>query len=509
MLSHLQQLDPSCNELIGRMPSQLGSGQNLVPADSSRNNLTGSIPPFLANLSSLDNFVLRYDNLEGSIPQDLGRLVQLKNYCFKQSSLFVNQLEGGLPPDLGITLQRLQALGVAANSFIGPLPSTLLNESLLFLLECTNNYFTGHLPTNLGSLTRLRGFADGDNNLESTLAILTSLTNCTNLQSLVLGYNPLRGHLAEPISNFSTKLITSIPGFNEIRGFIPSGISKLTNILVVNLSSNHFKGSIPDFLSNYVLTYKSFVAEYEAPRVIRRRNIVKILIAQKFNLKGNYYLALFVEFMSNGSLEENDCQINRPCPCPTELKHFPEANIAIDVASAVDYLHNQCQNPIVHFDPKPSDILLDDNMCAYISDFGLARMLAAPTFETSLVSLEGTLGYTPPEYDLGETPFGLAFFGIILLELFTERRPADGYFAGDCDLHDFVKIALPELIVEILDPSLLSEQWKFEQWKFWTNHYCHQLKVLKQGMMHECLASILRICINCSSNDSNECLKRE
>ena len=77
-----------------------------------------------------------------------------------------------------------------------------------------------------------------------------------------------------------------------------------------------------------------------------------------------------------------------------------------------------------------------------------------------------------------------------------EREGGIDFFAGQFDLQNFVKITMPERAMEILDQSLLSSIEGIEHG-------------MKQGMMHECLASILRICINCSSNDSNECLKRE
>jgi len=50
-------------------------------------------------------------------------------------------------------------------------------------------------------------------------------------------------------------------------------------------------------------------------------------------------------------------------------------NIAIDVAKALDYLHHHCQAPIVHWDLKPSNILIDDEMIGHVGDFGLAKFL--------------------------------------------------------------------------------------------------------------------------------------
>lgn len=71
-------------------------------------------------------------------------------------------------------------------------------------------------------------------------------------------------------------------------------------------------------------------------------------------------------------------------------------NIAIDVASALDYLHHHCQTPIVHCDLKPSNVLLDDDMTAHLGDFGLARFLSQSSNRTTSVGLKSSNGYIPP-----------------------------------------------------------------------------------------------------------------
>ena len=75
-------------------------------------------------------------------------------------------------------------------------------------------------------------------------------------------------------------------------------------------------------------------------------------------------------------------------------------NIAGDVASALDYLHNRCPESIAHCDIKPSNILLDGNMVAHVGDFGLAKLLRSsfcPSFsQTSSIGVRGTVGYFAP-----------------------------------------------------------------------------------------------------------------
>jgi len=76
-------------------------------------------------------------------------------------------------------------------------------------------------------------------------------------------------------------------------------------------------------------------------------------------------------------------------------------SIAIDVASALDYLHHHNPFPIIHCDLKSSNVLLDNNMVAQVGDFGLARFVleeSSGTLEqsTSWAALRGTIGYAAP-----------------------------------------------------------------------------------------------------------------
>ncbi|XP_050378534.1 leucine-rich repeat receptor-like protein kinase TDR [Argentina anserina] len=77
-------------------------------------------------------------------------------------------------------------------------------------------------------------------------------------------------------------------------------------------------------------------------------------------------------------------------------------DIAVDVASALCYLHGHCEPQIIHRDLKPSNVLLDNDMVARVSDFGLARLIP-PTADSSEIQsstggVKGTIGYAAPEY---------------------------------------------------------------------------------------------------------------
>lgn len=76
-------------------------------------------------------------------------------------------------------------------------------------------------------------------------------------------------------------------------------------------------------------------------------------------------------------------------------------SIAIDVASALDYLHQHRPLPVIHCDLKPSNILLDNNMVAHVGDFGLARALHQDQSDlleksSGWATMRGTVGYAAP-----------------------------------------------------------------------------------------------------------------
>ncbi|KAG4127721.1 hypothetical protein ERO13_D10G241764v2 [Gossypium hirsutum] len=149
---------------------------------------------------------------------------------------------------------------------------------------------------------------------------------------------------------------------------------------------------------------RSFLAECEALKNIRHRNLVKVLTAiSGEDYQGNDFKALVYEFMENGSLEDwlhPLIGMNEP-ETVRNLNFFQRVSVAMDVAHALEYLHHHCEEPIIHCDLKPSNILLDEEMVGHISDFGLAKILSTDRLNYSAnksgsLGLRGTIGYAPP-----------------------------------------------------------------------------------------------------------------
>ncbi|XP_012832521.1 PREDICTED: probable receptor-like protein kinase At5g39020, partial [Erythranthe guttata] len=99
--------------------------------------------------------------------------------------------------------------------------------------------------------------------------------------------------------------------------------------------------------------------------------------------------ALIYEYMPKKSL---DNFINNNCP---DLEKMYK--IAVGVAKGLEYLHTGCNTRIVHFDIKPQNILLDDDFCPKISDFGLAKLCKKKQSILSVLGTRGTIGYIAPE----------------------------------------------------------------------------------------------------------------
>ena len=111
---------------------------------------------------------------------------------------------------------------------------------------------------------------------------------------------------------------------------------------------------------------------------------------------GNQFIALVFEFMTNGSL---DIWLHHRIDSEIQTRNLDlvqRLNVAIDVASAIDYLHNYSMQPVIHCDLKPSNVLLDNDMVAHVSDFGLARFLSITNDssgkQSSTIGIKGSIG---------------------------------------------------------------------------------------------------------------------
>ncbi|KAK9062742.1 hypothetical protein SSX86_019931 [Deinandra increscens subsp. villosa] len=210
--------------------------------------------------------------------------------------------------------------------------------------------------------------------------------------------------------NFSDDQIIGHGGFGEVyKGHI--SIEEAGHVLVAikRLSSESNQGE------------DEFRAEIQALSKLRHCHLVSLI----GYCDDNNEMILIYEYMRNGTLYHHLHKAD------TTLNWVQRMKIAIGAGRGLDYLHTGVgtKEGIIHRDVKSSNILLDDNMEAKISDFGLSK-LSPINQSTSNVdaSVKGTLGYLDPEYfytgKLSRRTDVYAF-GVVLFELLTGRCAVD------------------------------------------------------------------------------------
>ncbi|CAD5166934.1 unnamed protein product [Musa acuminata subsp. malaccensis] len=166
---------------------------------------------------------------------------------------------------------------------------------------------------------------------------------------------------------------------------------------------------------------EEFKAEIDVLKKVKHRNLVTLLgycdDAQE--------RLLVYEYMSGGTLGDHLFEWQSRHEPPLTWKQ--RLTIALDVARAIEYLHSLAQESFIHRDLKPSNILLDKDLRAKVSDFGLVK-LADDNQKSMMTRLAGTFGYLAPEYATTgkvSTKVDVYAFGVILMELITGRKVLD------------------------------------------------------------------------------------
>ncbi|KAF3969410.1 hypothetical protein CMV_006792 [Castanea mollissima] len=235
--TNLRNLDLSFNKLSGSIPSDLLSPAKLQTIDLSYNLLTGPIPSGISqNMSRLR---LGSNQLNGIIPS--ATFKTLPNLMYLE--LENNSLTGSVPPDLGFC-SNLALLSLAGNKLNGTLPVQLGNLASLQVMKLQSNQLIGEIPTEITNLQKLSTLNVSwnllDGSIPSTISKLGSLTNL-NLQG-----NRFTGSIPNDISSMNSLIELQLGG-NQLSGNIPKMPAKLQ--IALNLSSNHLEGSIPTTLS--------------------------------------------------------------------------------------------------------------------------------------------------------------------------------------------------------------------------------------------------------------------
>ncbi|KAK3228928.1 hypothetical protein Dsin_000809 [Dipteronia sinensis] len=175
---------------------------------------------------------------------------------------------------------------------------------------------------------------------------------------------------------------------------------------------------------------------------------------------------LVYEYMKNGALYDHLHNKNNVEKASSLLNSWKmRIKIALDASRGIEYLHNYAVPPIIHRDIKSSNILLDVNWIARVSDFGLSLMGSeseCENRENQPIKAAGTVGYIDPEYyglnvlTAKSDVYGL---GVVLLELLTGKRAIfkDGENEGSPPI-SIVDYAVPAImageLMKVMDPRV-------------------------------------------------------
>lgn len=178
--------------------------------------------------------------------------------------------------------------------------------------------------------------------------------------------------------------------------------------------------AVKNLLNNKGQAEKEFKVEVEAIGKVRHKNLVRLV---GYCAEGARRMLVY-EYVDNGNLEQwLHGNVGPISPLTWDIR----MRIAIGTAKGLAYLHEGLEPKVVHRDVKSSNILLDKNWNAKVSDFGLAKLLGSEkTHVTTRVM--GTFGYVAPEYAssgmLNERS-DVYSFGVLLMEIITGRTPID------------------------------------------------------------------------------------
>jgi hypothetical protein len=392
-------------------------------------------------MSELQYLDVSVNKLSGSIPKELGS-------CTKLLSLIINYniLSGDLPTTIG-NLKNLQiVLDVSNNKFTGELPVQLGNLAMLELLNLSHNQFNGSIPSSFAGMVSLSTLDMSYNNFEGPLPVGRVFRNasiewfihnkglCGNLSGLPLcSSTPIIEHHKGRVHSFvlSVSLSVCIVVILASVSIVIYRSGRQQKIVVTNIRDNlsvwNFNGKLvfeeitrvtENFSDRYIIgsggygtVYKAqlqggrfvavkklhsteevmsdenrFLSEIEVLMKLRHRSIVKMYGFCSHPL----YKFLVYDYIERGNLHvilENGEHAK-------QLEWQKRVAIARDVAQAICYLHHECNPPIIHRDITSKNILLDAAFKAYVSDFGIARILKPDSSNWS--ELAGTYGYIAP-----------------------------------------------------------------------------------------------------------------
>ncbi|GMJ03136.1 hypothetical protein like AT3G53840 [Hibiscus trionum] len=249
--------------------------------------------------------------------------------------------------------------------------------------------------------------------------------------------------IAKATKNFSKDNLLGSGGFGEV---FKGVLDDRTSIAVKRAKLGNANG------------IEQIINEVRILCQVNHRNLVKILgccveLEQPL---------LIYEYIPNGTLFDHLHKTSKN----VTLSWHGRLRIAYQTAQGLAYLHSSVAPPIYHRDVKSSNILLDENLDAKVSDFGISRLGFCDVSHVTTCA-QGTLGYLDPEYYLNfqlTEKSDVYSFGVVLLELLTSKKAIDfNREEEDVNLVVFARKSLKEdTFMDVVDPCLKQEAGKIE-----------------------------------------------
>ncbi|CAJ1787086.1 unnamed protein product [Sphenostylis stenocarpa] len=489
------QLVSNCNDLktlsVNLSVNQLSGGNfqtsvleclKLTDFEAAYNQIDGSIGPGIGNLTMLQHLDLSGNKLSRSLPNQLGNLQNMK-----WMHLGGNNLTGEIPSQLG-QLTSLAVLNLSHNALVGSIPASLSNAKSFETLLVDHNKLSGEIPSAFSSLSNLVQLDVSFNNLSGHIPRLRHPSDCDSYKG-----NPHLHPCPDPYSDSPSSLPVPLEiqhhhahRGRKLRTLVIAVVTSATvvlctllGIVLVIFSGRSKFGRLSSIRRRQVVTFQDVPTELSYDSVatatgnfsirhligtggfgstykaelspgflvaIKRLSIGRFQGIQQFETEirtlgrirhknlvtligyyvGKTEMFLIYNYLSGGNLEAfiHD-RSGKNVQWPVIYK------IAKDIAEALAFLHYSCVPRIVHRDIKPSNILLDEYHNAYLSDFGLARLLEV-TETHATTDVAGTFGYVAPEYATTcrvSDKADVYSFGVVLLELMSGRKSLDPSFS--------------------------------------------------------------------------------
>ncbi|TVU05224.1 hypothetical protein EJB05_48382 [Eragrostis curvula] len=529
LLSELQTLSLPYNRLSGQIPVAVAALQKLTTLDLAHNQLSGPVPAGIGRLLSLSRLDLSSNQLNGTLPPAIAGLPRLSGVL----NLSYNSFTGGIPPEFG-GIPVAVSLDLRGNDLEGEIPQvgSLVNQGptafdgnprlcgFPLKVECAGEKDEPRMPesnnpglSDPGAAAEVGRRPPKRRRSSPTVPILAVIVVVAIVAGVVLQWQCRRRCAAtardeekEASGAKEKSAAVTLAGSEDRR----SGGGEEGEVFVA--VDDGFGMELEELLraSAYVvgksrggIVYRvvpmrgaavavrrlsepddgdgssdsgwrrrrAFEAEAAAIGRARHPNVAR--------LRAYYYAPdeklLIYDYLSNGSL--HSALHGGPTASPTPLPWSVRLSIVQGAARGLAYLHECSPRRYVHGCIKSSKILLDDELRAHVSGFGLARLVAG-AHKTAAGSKKlgsaacalpraggaGAVSYVAPELRApggaaaAATQKGDVFaFGVVLLEAVTGREPTEG--EGGMDLEAWVRRAFKEErpLSEVVDPTLLGE----------------------------------------------------